>query len=159
MNKALFLDRDGIINSEKNYVHRISDFEFMDGIFDLCRWFQERDYLIIVITNQAGIARGYYTEDDFHQLTEWMLSVFNEQGVKITEVMYCPHHPEFSGICDCRKPEAGMIFEPAKRYEIDLKQSILIGDKISDIEAGKNASIGINILAYEVINICKILNI
>ena len=142
MQKAIFLDRDGVINIEKNYVFRISDFEFIEGIFDLCRKYQKEGYLIVVITNQAGIARGYYTEADFWELTNWMLSEFAKQGITISKVYFCPHHPDFTGECDCRKPNPGMILQAAKEFGIDLSTSVLIGDKDSDLQAGKNAGIG-----------------
>ena len=145
-NKALFLDRDGVINIDTGYVHKIEDFEFIDGIFDVCRFFQEKGFMIIVVTNQAGIARGYYDETDFHTLTEWMVGKFKEKGIMITDVFFCPHHPEFTGSCSCRKPEPGMILEAAEKYNIDLDRSILIGDKVSDIEAADNAGVGMAIL-------------
>jgi D-glycero-D-manno-heptose 1,7-bisphosphate phosphatase len=140
-NKALFLDRDGVINIDKGYVHKIEDFEFIEGIFDLCKSYQDKGYLIIVITNQAGIARGYYTEEDFLKLSEWMKKEFAKRNVIITDIFYCPHHPDFTGECECRKPKPGMILKAAKKYNIDLSESILIGDKITDIEAGKRAGI------------------
>jgi len=145
-NRVLFLDRDGVINIDKGYVHKIEDFEFIDGIFELCKEYQEKGYLIIVITNQAGIARGYYTEEDFKKLTDWMLNEFRKRDVIITDVFYCPHHPEFTGECECRKPKPGMILEAAKKYNIDLENSVLIGDKITDIIAGEQAKIGMCIL-------------
>jgi len=144
--KALFLDRDGIINEEYNYVHKIEDFKFCDGIFELCKFYQDAGYLIIIITNQAGIARGYYTKKDFHILTEWMIEKFNENGIKISRVYFCPHHPTFTGNCICRKPNPGMILDAQKEFDIDLEKSILIGDKESDIKAGLNAGIGRTIL-------------
>ena len=150
-NKALFLDRDGVINVEKNYVYRVEDFEFIDGIFDVLRSFQERGYLLIIITNQAGIGRGYYTEEDFHRLNTWMLDVFKDKGITITKVYYCPFHKEY-GMGEYkrdsydRKPNPGMILKAEKDFNIDLSKSILIGDKESDIEAGINAGIPKNIL-------------
>ena len=96
MKKALFLDRDGVINKEKNYLYKIEDFEFIDGVFDTCRYFQDLGYLIIVITNQAGIARGKYTEKDFEILTTWMLKEFEKENITISKVYYCPHHPDIS---------------------------------------------------------------
>lgn len=144
--KALFLDRDGVINIEKNYLYKISEFEFMDGIFDVCRYFQRLDYFIVVITNQAGIARGLYTEDDFIKLNNWMIGEFKSNNVNITKVYYCPHHPEFGVECECRKPRPGMILRAKAEIGIDLQNSILVGDKISDVEAGINAGVGRNYL-------------
>lgn len=146
MNRALFLDRDGVINIEKEYLYKIEEFEFIDGVFETCRYFQDLGYLIIVITNQAGIARGFYNEEDFKIITDWMLKEFEKEGVKITKVYYCPHHPEFSEECECRKPKPGMILEAQKEFNIDLAKSILVGDKNSDIEAGITAGIGKNYL-------------
>ena len=141
LNKALFLDRDGVINVEKNYLHTIEAFEFIEGIFALCRFFQAKGYQIIVVTNQSGIARGYYTEEDFNGLTAWMIDAFNHEDVKITAVYHCPHHPDISGECACRKPEPGMLLEAAKAYDIDLKSSLMIGDKERDIEAALRAGV------------------
>ena len=146
MRKALFLDRDGVVNKEKNYIYKIKDFEFIDGIFETCRKFQNKGYLLIVITNQAGIARGIYTEEDFHILTEWMLERFFEEGLTIDAVYHCPHHPDYTGVCDCRKPSPGMLKEARKMFDIDMESSILVGDKESDIEAGIQAGVGTNIL-------------
>lgn len=141
MNKALFLDRDGVVNKEKNYLYKIEDFEFIDGVFETCRYFQKQGYLIIIITNQAGIARGKYTEKDFEILTDWMIIEFEKEGIKISKVYYCPHHPDFSGECECRKPKPKMILDAQIDLNIDLKNSILVGDKNSDVEAGIKAGI------------------
>ena len=141
MNKALFLDRDGVVNKEKNYLYKIEDFEFINGVFDTCRYFQDRGYLIIIITNQAGIARGKYTEKDFEILTKWMIKEFEKEKIKISKVYHCPHHPDFSGECECRKPKAKMILDAQIELNIDLKNSILVGDKNSDVEAGIKAGI------------------
>jgi len=146
MNKALFLDRDGVVNKEKNYLFKIEDFEFIDGVFETCRYFQDNGYLIIIITNQAGIARGKYTEDDFKILTSWMLKKFEEEDIKISRVYHCPHHPDFSGECECRKPKPKMILEAQKEFKLDLSQSILVGDKNSDIETGIKVGIKMNYL-------------
>lgn len=149
--RALFLDRDGVINIDKGYVHRPADFEFVDGIFDLCRFFRDRNYSIIVITNQAGIARGYYSEADFLQLSEWMNFQFEKEGITISQTYYCPFHPEH-GIGHYRtdsfnrKPNPGMILTARNDYELDLASSVLIGDKESDITAGLTAGIGTTIL-------------
>ena len=141
MRKALFLDRDGVINVDKNYVCTISDFEFTKGIFELCRNYQDEGYLIFVVTNQAGIARKIFSEDNFLELTGWMLKQFNEKGIEIAKVYYCPHHPDFTGTCNCRKPKPGLFLRAAKDFDIDMSESVLIGDKESDIRAGVNAGI------------------
>ena len=141
MNKALFLDRDGVINIEKDYLYKIEDFEFMDGIFSLCMHYQNLGYIIVVVTNQSGIAREYYNEHDFNVLTSWMTKEFEKYAVEIKKVYFCPHHPDISGECSCRKPNPGMLLEAAKEFDIDLKNSIIIGDKERDIEAGLNAGL------------------
>jgi len=149
MKKALFLDRDGVINIEKDYLYKIEDFEFISGIFDLCRYYQKLGYMIFIVTNQSGIARAYYSEDDFFKLTQWMLKRFKNENIIISKVYHCPHHPDISGPCLCRKPNAGMIFEAEKEFDIDLANSILIGDKERDIEAGLNAGINTTYLFDE----------
>lgn len=150
-NKALFLDRDGVINVERGYIHRRESFEFIPGIFELCRAAHGLGYLLVVATNQAGIARGYYSEIDFHDLTEWMMAKFVEQNVTITRLYYCPYHPVF-GIgrykydSPDRKPNPGMLLRAQADLDLDLGSSILIGDKQSDIEAGCSAGVGTQIL-------------
>ena len=148
---AVFLDRDGVINQESEYVYRIDDFHFIDGVFDACRQMSKAGFRLVVITNQAGIARGYYTEDEFHHLTEWMLDEFRQHGVKIDDVYYCPHHPihgigPYRRVCVCRKPGPEMILRAAREHSLDLQQSILVGDKASDIEAGRSAGVGCCVL-------------
>lgn len=167
MNKALFLDRDGVVNKEKNYLYKIEDFEFIDGVFETCKYFQEDGYLIIIITNQAGIARGKYAEEDFEILTGWMTEEFEKQNIKISKIYHCPHHPDYSGECECRKPNIGMLLKAQRDFDIDLSNSILVGDKNSDIEAGINAGISQNYListghyinknkfGVEILNDCK----
>ncbi len=151
MNRALFLDRDGVINRDHGYVSRVEDFEFIEGIFDTARAARDAGYLLIVVTNQAGIARGYYTESQFMQLSEWMRKRFAEQGATIAGVYFCPHHPEH-GIgaylrdCPCRKPNPGMLLRAAEDHDLDLGRSILVGDMNTDILAGQRAGVGINIL-------------
>lgn len=141
MQKALFLDRDGVINIEKDYLYKISDFEFIDGIIDLCIYFISKGYKIFVITNQSGIAREYYFEEDFSILTSWMLNTFRNKGIEISKVYHCPHHPSISGECICRKPNIGMIMLAKEEFNLNLNESILIGDKETDIEAGLNAGL------------------
>jgi D-glycero-D-manno-heptose 1,7-bisphosphate phosphatase len=158
-NRALFLDRDGVINKEKNYVFKIEDFEFIDGIFGFCEYFQRKGYLIFVITNQAGIARGFYSNEDFSILTDWMVSQFRKENIDISKVYYCPHHPEITGPCGCRKPNPGMILQAAAEYDLDLEKSILVGDYENDLIAGKNAGILNNYLFREKADFDKIIGI
>jgi D-glycero-D-manno-heptose 1,7-bisphosphate phosphatase len=141
MNKALFIDRDGVINVDKGHVFLIEDFEFSEGVFDLCRKYFNTGYLIIVVTNQAGIAKGLYAEEDFINLTDWMIGQFKDNGISITKVYYCPHHLEISGPCMCRKPEPGMLLQAVKEFDLEISECILIGDKESDLEAGRRAGI------------------
>ena len=141
MKKALFLDRDGVVNIEKEYLYKKEDFEFIEGIFELCRHYQALGYLIFIVTNQSGIARKFYTEEDFAKLTQWMLATFEKEGIHIAKVYHCPHHPDISGICKCRKPKPGMLREAAEAFDVDLENSIMIGDKERDIEAGINAGL------------------
>ena len=137
--KALFLDRDGIINIDHGYVSKIEDFTFTEGIFELLHLFTQKGYLLFIITNQSGLGRGYYTLQDFDTLTSWMLSVLNTHDITIEKVAYCPHAPEAS--CHCRKPQTGMIKDILKYYPIDLTNSWLIGDKQSDIDLAQQAKI------------------
>jgi D-glycero-D-manno-heptose 1,7-bisphosphate phosphatase len=141
MNKALFIDRDGVINIDKVHVFLRKDFEFTPGIFDLLRRYLDKGFLLIVITNQAGIAKGIYTEDDFLKLTDWMIGEFKNNGITISKIYHCPHHPDFTGECECRKPKPGMILEAKKEFDLDLSQSVLIGDKESDLQAGRSSGI------------------
>ena len=138
---ALFLDRDGVVNIEKNYLHKVEDFEFIDDIFALCKKYQTLGYLIVVVTNQSGIARGYYSEEDFSLLTRWMVDVFDRENIHITDVYHCPHHPDISGTCSCRKPEPGMLLAAAEKYNIDLENSLLVGDSERDITAAHRAGL------------------
>lgn len=138
MNKALFLDRDGVINIDYGHVYKISDFVLTDFILDFCKKYQD-EYLIVVVSNQAGIAKGMYTKTDLHIIDQHMKKVFLDNGIKITASYYCPHHPNDN--CDCRKPKPGLILQAKEELDIDLDNSILVGDKMSDLEAGYNAGI------------------
>jgi len=141
MNKALFLDRDGVINIDKRHLYLKEDFVFTPGIFDLCKKYLEAGYIILVITNQAGIAKGLFTKEDFLKLTDWMNDQFLNNGVIISKVYYCPHHPDITGFCECRKPNPGMILQAVKEFNLDISECVLIGDMESDIEAGRKAGI------------------
>jgi len=137
--KTVFLDRDGVINKEVGYLHKIQDFEFIDGVFEACLYFQSLNYQIIIVTNQSGIGRGYYDEDTFHVVNNWMLNQFKDQGVNILDVFFCPHAPEAN--CNCRKPKPGMFNQANDKYSIDTKKSWMIGDKEADIQAANSAGI------------------
>ncbi len=148
--KALFLDRDGVINQDLKYVHEQKNFHFIPGIFDVARHAFKQDYKIIIITNQAGIGRGYYTESDFHRLTKWMCEKFLEAGAPITHVYFSPYHPT-EGIGEylkddySRKPHPEMILRAKTDYAIDPGSSVLIGNSLGDIEAGEAAGVGKNL--------------
>jgi D-glycero-D-manno-heptose 1,7-bisphosphate phosphatase len=145
--KALFLDRDGVINIDHGYVHKPEDFEFVQGIFELVRVAKTKGYKVIVVTNQAGIGRGYYTEEQFQALTNWMCNQFELNSGCIDAVYFCPFHPEhgvgdYRRESDCRKPAPGMLLQAQKEHDIDLQTSIFVGDKPSDIAAGQAAGVG-----------------
>ena len=142
--KALFLDRDGVININHGYVCTIEDFDFIDGTFETCKQLQAYGYQLIIITNQSGISRGYYSEKDFKSLTKWMLENFSKQGVNILDVFFCPHGPNSS--CECRKPKPGMFLTAQKSYNIDMKNSWMVGDKEEDLIAAKKAGIDNTVL-------------
>lgn len=144
---ALFLDRDGVINVDYGYVHSPEEFEFVEGIFDLVAAANRAGYLVVVVTNQAGIGRGYYSEAQFHALTDWMKTKFNEHGAIIDAVYFCPYHPEhgigaYRRESEFRKPAPGMLLQAQRELDIDMAQSIFIGDKPSDMAAGCAAGVG-----------------
>ena len=146
--KTIFLDRDGVINKEVNYLHKIDDFEFIDGIFDTCQHFQSLGYKIIVITNQSGIYRGYYTEQDYQKVTQWMLNQFANENINILDIFHCPHGPDST--CNCRKPKPGMFLKAKTKYNIDMKNSWMIGDKEADVIAANAAGIDNTVLVRSV---------
>lgn len=136
-NRAVFLDRDGTINVEKHYLHKIEDFEFLPEAVDALRILQDAGYLLIIVTNQSGIGRGYYTIEDFLTLNEWMLKELEKNEVHISKVYYCPHIPnalvkEYRKSCTCRKPALGMYNRAIEEFNIDLNHSYAIGDKLRD---------------------------
>lgn len=146
MRPALFLDRDGVINIDFGYVHHSSNFVFTEGIFDLVRFANASGLLVIVVTNQAGIARGLYGESEFHDLCDWMRTQFLLAGAALDAVYFCPHHPEegvgpLKLVCDCRKPKPGMFMQAIQDFYIEPSRSIVIGDKASDLLAGYGAGI------------------
>lgn len=137
MNKAVFLDRDGTINVEKNYLYDIEEFEFLPQVFEALKILQDAGYLLIIVTNQSGIGRGFYSEEDFAKLNQWMLGILEKHGIQIQQVYYCPHHPKalikkYRKDCECRKPNIGMYLNAVKDFQIALEKSYVIGDKIRD---------------------------
>ena len=139
MNKAVFLDRDGIINVDKSYLYKIEEFEFCEGIIEVLKYLENLGYLLIVVTNQSGIGRGYYTQDDFNLLTSWMLDKLKEDGIEIQKVFYCPHVPDEN--CKCRKPKPFMIDSAIEEFNIEPLESWMVGDKRSDIQTAINANV------------------
>lgn len=141
MNKAAFFDRDGTINVEINYLCRPEDLEFIAGMPEFIRKFNDWGFKVIVVTNQAGIARGYYTEEDMNRVHRYMNERLAEYGAHIDAFYFCPHHPDFTGPCACRKPGTGMLEQAGADFDIDFSRSILFGDKPWDIEAGEKMGI------------------
>ena len=144
LKRAVFLDRDGTINEEKDYLHRIADFAFLPGAPEAIRRLQDAGFLVIVVTNQSGVARGYFDEAAVHALHEHIQQQFAGYGTRIDAFYHCPHHPiegvgEYRVNCDCRKGSPGMLLQAAREYDIDLSCSFMIGDKLADIEAGRAA--------------------
>ena len=145
--RALFLDRDGVINIDSGYVHKKENFIFIKGIFEIVSYANQNGYLVIVITNQSGIARGLYTENDFHLISDWMKKEFNKKNCKVDDIFYSPYHPKhgkgkYKKNSILRKPSPGMLIMAKEKYDLDMKSSILIGDKITDIKAGELAGVG-----------------
>lgn len=145
--KALFLDRDGVINADHGYVHTPERTDWVPGIFDLAARAWNHGFLVIVVTNQAGIARGYYDELQFYRYTQWVHEQFAARGAPLLATYHCPHHPdaglgELKIACSCRKPQPGMLLQAAQDWDICLASSLLVGDKESDIEAARLAGVG-----------------
>ncbi len=145
--RGLILDRDGVINEDSGYLHRIEECRFVDGIFELTAAFAQRGFIIVIASNQSGIGRGYYTEADFEQLMDWMKSEFARCGVTIAGVYHCPDHPtegvgRYRRANPWRKPGAGMLLQAARDLDLDLGRSWTVGDQMSDIEAGRAAGVG-----------------
>ena len=149
--KALFLDRDGVINIDHGHVFEIERFDFIDGIFEFCKKAQDFGYKLIIVTNQAGIGKGFYSEDEFFKLRDWVEQEFKNKGIEISKTFYCPYHLEAKDIkykkdSFDRKPNPGMILSALKDFGIKAENSIMIGDKETDIEAANNANIAKKIL-------------
>ncbi|RFZ94943.1 HAD family hydrolase [Mucilaginibacter conchicola] len=139
--KAVFLDRDGVLNQEMgDYVCKFEDFHVLDN-FDALKELQDRGYLLLVATNQGGIAKGWYSEDELAKMHNHLKQVYHERGVELTDFFYCPHHPNFTGDCDCRKPKPGLLLQGIEKYNIDPSKSYFIGDRERDVEAGEAAGV------------------
>lgn len=150
--KAVFLDRDGTINIEKNHLYRIEDLEFIEGVPEAIRLLNISGYKVIIITNQAGVAKGYYTEADVLKLHEYIASELAKSGARVDDFYYCPHHPtegkdEYRRVCGCRKPATGMLEAAMEKYGISPEDSWVIGDRATDIQAGNK--LGINTVLVE----------
>ena len=139
--KAVFLDRDGTLNVNFGYVHRRQDWEWIDGAIKALKSLQSAGFELVIVTNQAGIARGYYQPADVEALHDWMRAELAAHGVTLTGIYYCPHHPDFGETrhCSCRKPQAGMLVQAARDLRLDLRQSWIIGDQLTDAAAGLKA--------------------
>jgi len=151
--KTIFLDRDGVINKDIGYLYKIAEFEFIDGIFEACLHFEKLGYKIIVVTNQSGISRGYYNANQYKYLTNWMIRQFNYKNIDILDIFHCPHEAEEN--CNCRKPKPGMLNKAQNKYNIDMENSWMIGDKERDILAARCAGIRNTILISDIQKVAK----
>ncbi|WP_428774312.1 D-glycero-beta-D-manno-heptose 1,7-bisphosphate 7-phosphatase [Vibrio sp.] len=148
---AVFLDRDGVINVDHGYVHDEHDFEFIDGVFEATKQLKQMGYMLVLVTNQSGIARGKFSEERFLSLTQWMDWNFVDNGVEFDGIYYCPHHPDYAAEdakqdCDCRKPKPGMFISARDFLDIDMANSVMVGDKAEDLMAAEAAGVGTRIL-------------
>lgn len=145
--KAAFIDRDGVINEERNYVYRIEDFVLLPGVIQGLILLRDSGFRLIIVTNQAGIAHGYYDQSDLDRLHEHLCAQLHKHGIILDAIYFCPHHPKglvqaLAYECDCRKPSPGMLLRASKDLDLDLANSVLIGDKWSDVQAGRRAGVG-----------------
>lgn len=148
---AIFLDRDGTINIDHGYVYEIDNFTFIDGVIEAMHQLKEMGYMLVLVTNQSGIARGKFSEAQFETLTEWMDWSLADRGVDLDGIYYCPHHPqgvveEYRQVCDCRKPFPGMFIAARDELHIDMAASYMVGDKLEDMQAASAADIGTKVL-------------
>lgn len=140
-NKAIFLDRDGTINIDKGYLYKKEDFEFEKGSIEALKRFMKLNFILIIVTNQSGVGRGYYREKDIEILNEYLIDYLSKKGIEIKKIYYCPHHPEegvgkYKKDCEFRKPNPGMLLKGIREFDIDISKSYMVGDKISDVMAG-----------------------
>ncbi|OYD82302.1 D-glycero-alpha-D-manno-heptose-1,7-bisphosphate 7-phosphatase [Azospirillum brasilense] len=150
LNRALLLDRDGVVNVDHGYVVERERFVFVDGIFELARHAADRGFRVVIVTNQSGIARGYYTEAAFLELSEWMRAAFREHGVELAGLFHCPYHPKgpvarYTRDSFWRKPNPGMILDAARRLDLNLSRSVFLGDQATDMQAALTAGVGLRV--------------
>ncbi|MGL9724111.1 D-glycero-beta-D-manno-heptose 1,7-bisphosphate 7-phosphatase [Sodalis sp. (in: enterobacteria)] len=148
---AIFLDRDGTINADNGYVHEIDDFQFIDGVIEAMQELKKMGFALVVVTNQSGLARGLFSEEQFMRLTEWMDWSLADRDVDLDGIYFCPHHPQAAvealrQECDCRKPKPGMLLDAQRHLHIDMASSYMVGDKLDDMLAGKAAGVGTGVL-------------
>lgn len=160
MNKAVFFDRDGTLNEEVHYLHRIEDFKWIEGAIDAIKFCNDNGYLAIVITNQSGVARGYYPESDIMKLYDWMNEDLKKHGAHLDGIYYCPHLPDgtipkYAIECECRKPKPGLLYKAQQEHNIDLIVSFLIGDGARDVECAE--AVGVKGILYQGGNLCDTL--
>ncbi|MFH1307843.1 MAG: D-glycero-beta-D-manno-heptose 1,7-bisphosphate 7-phosphatase [archaeon] len=130
--KAVFLDRDGVINEDKGYVHKIEDFRVFPGVFEALKKLKQSDFKLVIVTNQSGIGRGYYSEQDYLELTEQIIKIFKQQDIEFDDILYCPHSPDEN--CDCRKPSPKLFLDAIKKFNLVPDNCWIIGDKFSDVK-------------------------
>lgn len=144
--KFILFDRDGVINVEKSYLHKISDFEYEKNVVESLLEFQKMGYRLIIITNQAGIAKGYYSEDDYFKLERFIENDLKEKGITIEKTYFCPHHPEGQGKyrtdCTCRKPGTGNFEKAVREFNIDIEKSFMVGDRVTDLIPAQKMGFG-----------------
>jgi len=141
-NKAVFLDRDGVLNKEMgDYVCKVEDFHILEHNFEPLKKLQDKGYLLMVATNQGGLAKGWYTEDELGKMHQLLKDAYHQHGVELLDFFYCPHHPDFTGDCDCRKPKPGLLLQGIAKYDIDPSRSYFIGDRERDVAAGEAAGL------------------
>nr|WP_191091160.1 D-glycero-beta-D-manno-heptose 1,7-bisphosphate 7-phosphatase [Pantoea stewartii] len=148
---AIFLDRDGTLNVDHGYVHEIDHFQFIDGVIEALQQLKKMGFALVVVTNQSGIARGMFSEDQFMQLTEWMDWSLADRDVDLDGIYFCPHHPDatveaYRQQCDCRKPQPGMLLAAQEELHIDMAASYMVGDKLEDMQAAQAAGVGKKVL-------------
>ena len=139
--KIAFLDRDGVVNIDYGYVHSSEKFKLREGFLQGAAYLIDQNYDLVIITNQAGIAKSYYSQEDFINFSHWVFEYLKQMGISISSTYYCPHHPDYTGECACRKPKPQMILQALDDYRASPNDCLFIGDKISDMKAAASAKI------------------